>query len=220
MFEGAVTESFANTKVIEGTIVSFVANRKMVITKDVFAEAFGLPTEGLAPNKKKDMKMEYRFLHDIVAKALCAKTGSFDVVTSEKFDLMVAISTSLKSLTKKPEKEAGQMKKPEKAAAEKKKKKEKVVSMGVQKPVEARSQAAPAKSKSETSSDADSRPLAKLKKGGTAPKLKLICSSYASIYKSRLVSIEAKQDEPRATSLALNNGGNRRQSNEEGFGEQ
>ncbi|KZV54891.1 hypothetical protein F511_31314 [Dorcoceras hygrometricum] len=44
------------------------------------------------------------------------------------------------------------------------------------------------------------------------------CSSYASIFNSRLVSIErAKQDEPSATSLALNNGGNRRQSNGEGF---
>ncbi|KZV36671.1 hypothetical protein F511_40281 [Dorcoceras hygrometricum] len=45
------------------------------------------------------------------------------------------------------------------------------------------------------------------------------CSSYASIYNSRLVSIErAKQDKPSATSIALNNGGNRRQSNGEGFG--
>ncbi|KZV36819.1 hypothetical protein F511_03543 [Dorcoceras hygrometricum] len=96
VFEGAVTEFFANAEVIEGTIVSFVANRKMVITKDVFAEAFGLPTEG-APNKKKEMKMEYRLLHDIVAKALCAKAGSLDVVTSKKFDLMVAISAGLKS---------------------------------------------------------------------------------------------------------------------------
>ncbi|KZV34291.1 hypothetical protein F511_38797 [Dorcoceras hygrometricum] len=40
------------------------------------------------------------------------------------------------------------------------------------------------------------------------------CSSYTSIYNSILVSIErAKQDEPSATSLALNNDGNRRQSN-------
>ncbi|KZV32277.1 hypothetical protein F511_22628 [Dorcoceras hygrometricum] len=122
VFEGAVIEFFANAKVITGTIVSFVANRKMVVTKDVFVEAFGLPTEGMvsfidlpaqavaemrmrfsdsgvpfrAPNKKNEMKVEYRLLHDIVAKALCAKAGSFDVVTSEKFDLMVAISADLK----------------------------------------------------------------------------------------------------------------------------
>ncbi|KZV40377.1 hypothetical protein F511_01699 [Dorcoceras hygrometricum] len=76
--------------------------------------------------------------------------------------------------TNKPEKEAGEMKKPEKAAAEKKKKKnkkkknkkkEKVISIVVQKPVEARSQAAPATSMSGTSSDVDSCLLAKIKKG-------------------------------------------------------
>ncbi|KZV14705.1 hypothetical protein F511_41672 [Dorcoceras hygrometricum] len=94
MFEGAVTELFANVKVIAGKIVSFVANRKMVITKDVFTEAFELPTEGLVGfldiltetvvemrflgtdvplrtlNKKKEMRMEYRLLHDIISKAL------------------------------------------------------------------------------------------------------------------------------------------------------
>ncbi|KZV31860.1 patatin-like protein 2 [Dorcoceras hygrometricum] len=87
----------------------------------MFAEAFGLPTEGIvgfldipketvsemrsrfdsdvtfrAPSKKKEMKMEFRLLHDIVVKALCAKAGSFDMVTSEKFYLMVAISVGLK----------------------------------------------------------------------------------------------------------------------------
>ncbi|KZV50759.1 hypothetical protein F511_25621 [Dorcoceras hygrometricum] len=47
VFEGAVIEFFANANVIARTIVSFVANRKMVITKDVFAEEFGLTTEGM-----------------------------------------------------------------------------------------------------------------------------------------------------------------------------
>ncbi|KZV29048.1 hypothetical protein F511_15139 [Dorcoceras hygrometricum] len=94
----------------------------MVITKDVFAATFQLWTEGMVgftdipttivaemkkvfvgtdvsfrpPNKKKNMKVEYRLLHDIVAKALCAKDGSFDVMMSEKFEMMVAISTGLK----------------------------------------------------------------------------------------------------------------------------
>ncbi|KZV38930.1 hypothetical protein F511_41568 [Dorcoceras hygrometricum] len=100
VYEGAVTEFFVNAKVIAGTIFSFVANRKMVITKDMFTVAFGLPTEGiifLAPSKKKEMKMEFRLVHDIVAKELCEKAGSFDVVTSEKFDLMVAITAGLKT---------------------------------------------------------------------------------------------------------------------------
>ncbi|KZV53615.1 hypothetical protein F511_40040 [Dorcoceras hygrometricum] len=47
------------------------------------------------PNKKKEMKVEYRLLHDIVAKALYAKADSFDVVTSERFDLMMSISAGL-----------------------------------------------------------------------------------------------------------------------------
>ncbi|KZV20303.1 ATP synthase subunit O, mitochondrial [Dorcoceras hygrometricum] len=49
-----------------------------------------------APNKKKEIKMEYRLFHDVVAKALYAKADSFDVVTSEKFDLLVAISAGHK----------------------------------------------------------------------------------------------------------------------------
>ncbi|KZV20850.1 hypothetical protein F511_40600 [Dorcoceras hygrometricum] len=43
------------------------------------------------PNKNKDLKVEYRLLHDIVAKSLCTKAGSFDVVMSEKLEMMVAI---------------------------------------------------------------------------------------------------------------------------------
>ncbi|KZV58075.1 hypothetical protein F511_39661 [Dorcoceras hygrometricum] len=122
VYESAMVEFLANEKVIAGTIVSFVANRKLAITKEIFAEVFGLPTEGMVgfldiqkktvdemriqlsgtdapfrtPSKKKQLKMEYRLLHDIVAKYLCSKDGSFDMVTSEKFDLMVAITAGLK----------------------------------------------------------------------------------------------------------------------------
>ncbi|KZV54033.1 hypothetical protein F511_39656 [Dorcoceras hygrometricum] len=121
IYEAVVLECFANVKVVAGKIVSFIAKMKLTLTKDVFSEAFSIPTEGLvgfldipsktvaemwmkfsgtdaplkAPNKNKEMKMEYRLLHDIVAKALCAKGGYFDMVTSEKFDIMVAIIASL-----------------------------------------------------------------------------------------------------------------------------
>ncbi|KZV29341.1 hypothetical protein F511_18492 [Dorcoceras hygrometricum] len=47
-------------------------------------------------NKNKDMKIEYRLLHDIVAKSLSAKAGSFDAVTTEKFEMMVVIRVTLK----------------------------------------------------------------------------------------------------------------------------
>ncbi|KZV28268.1 hypothetical protein F511_20033 [Dorcoceras hygrometricum] len=112
MYEGAVTNFLVNAKVIVGTIVSFVANRN-IFTKYMFTAMFGFPTEGMigfldipketvvemrrqipgsdvsfrARSKKKEMKMEFRLLHDIVAKVLCAKAGSYDVVTIEKFDL-------------------------------------------------------------------------------------------------------------------------------------
>ncbi|KZV18949.1 hypothetical protein F511_03465 [Dorcoceras hygrometricum] len=122
VYEGAVIELITNTKVITGTIVSSMGNRKIALTKDVFTEVFRLPTEGLTdltdipkeivaemrsllsgsdeplftPSKKKGMNMEIRFLHDIVAKALCTKAGSFDMVTNEKFNFMIAITARLK----------------------------------------------------------------------------------------------------------------------------
>ncbi|KZV33690.1 phosphoglycerate mutase-like [Dorcoceras hygrometricum] len=95
----------------------------------MFAETFGLPTEGTvgfldipketmsemrsrfsgsdvpfrSPIKKKEMNMEFRLPHDIVATTLCAKAGSFDMVTSEMFDMMgyaVQLSILLGNLVK------------------------------------------------------------------------------------------------------------------------
>ncbi|KZV32175.1 hypothetical protein F511_25181 [Dorcoceras hygrometricum] len=88
VFEGAVTEFFANVKGYCGDDCQTVV--------DMHRRFSGNDVPFRAPNKKKEMNMEYRLLHDIVAKALCAKAGLFDVVTSEKFDLMVAISAGLK----------------------------------------------------------------------------------------------------------------------------
>ncbi|KZV39108.1 hypothetical protein F511_34244 [Dorcoceras hygrometricum] len=121
VFENAVTEFFINAKVIAGTIVSTLCNQKLVITEDMFSTTFKLPTEGMtglvdipketifemrsrfsainvpfrAPSKKREMQIEYRLLHDIVAKSLCAKAVSFDTVTCEKFEFMVAISAGI-----------------------------------------------------------------------------------------------------------------------------
>ncbi|KZV19196.1 hypothetical protein F511_19076 [Dorcoceras hygrometricum] len=126
VFEGDLIEFFANATVIAGTIVSTMTKRKMVVTKDVFAEMFQLLTEGMVsfselpakavvemkvlfsatgvpfrpPNKKKDMKVEYRMLHDIVAKSLSAKAISLDLVTTKKLEMMVAISVGLKEMIK------------------------------------------------------------------------------------------------------------------------
>ncbi|KZV40619.1 hypothetical protein F511_23415 [Dorcoceras hygrometricum] len=46
IFEEDLNQFFDNSSVIARTIVSTVANRKMVITKPVFVEKFHLPTEG------------------------------------------------------------------------------------------------------------------------------------------------------------------------------
>ncbi|KZV27162.1 hypothetical protein F511_21669 [Dorcoceras hygrometricum] len=99
VFETAVTEFFVNARVIAGTIISTVCNRKMVVTEDIFSATFKLPIEGMtslvdipketivemrrrfsatavpfkAPSKKMEMQFEYRLLHDTVAKSLCAK---------------------------------------------------------------------------------------------------------------------------------------------------
>ncbi|KZV32486.1 hypothetical protein F511_24075 [Dorcoceras hygrometricum] len=88
----------------------------------MFATAFGLPTEGLTDVSdvpkdlvfdawslfseseeqvsiscfKKEMKIEYRLLHDILAKTLFVKSGSFDAVTRERFMLMTAITFDVK----------------------------------------------------------------------------------------------------------------------------
>ncbi|KZV40561.1 hypothetical protein F511_35330 [Dorcoceras hygrometricum] len=121
VFENAVTEFFVNAKVIAETIVSTVCNCKLVVTEDIFFATFKLPIEGITDladipketivemlhrfsatdepfktsSKKIEKNFEYRMLHDIVSKFLCAKSGSFDTVTCEKFEFMFAISTGI-----------------------------------------------------------------------------------------------------------------------------
>ncbi|KZV44583.1 hypothetical protein F511_11269 [Dorcoceras hygrometricum] len=97
VYESAVVEFYANAMVVVGTIISSVANRKLALTKKAFVELFsGSDVLFTAPSKKKEMKMEFRLLHDVVAKAVCAKAWSFAMVTSEKFDLMVSITSGSK----------------------------------------------------------------------------------------------------------------------------
>ncbi|KZV26252.1 hypothetical protein F511_19828 [Dorcoceras hygrometricum] len=121
VFESAVVEYFSNSRVLAGTIVSAVCGQKLVVMEDIFSGTFKLPTEGVqnfsgiptetiaemrirfsattvpfqSSGKKRDLLFEYRLLHDIVAKSLCAKAGSFDKVTCEKFEFMIAISAAI-----------------------------------------------------------------------------------------------------------------------------
>ncbi|KZV40672.1 hypothetical protein F511_32382 [Dorcoceras hygrometricum] len=81
VFEGAVIEFFANAKVLLERLLTDLSAKEVAEMKMAFS-CTGVPFR--PPNKKMDMKVEYRLLHDIMAKALCVKAGSFDVVTSEK----------------------------------------------------------------------------------------------------------------------------------------
>ncbi|KZV41462.1 hypothetical protein F511_34529 [Dorcoceras hygrometricum] len=92
------------------------------ISEEVFAAAFELPMEGFTdlsevPKdmvfdarslfseskeqlsiscKKKDMKIDFRLLGNILAKTIYVKAGSFDEVTHERFLLMIAITYGMK----------------------------------------------------------------------------------------------------------------------------
>ncbi|KZV19747.1 hypothetical protein F511_34567 [Dorcoceras hygrometricum] len=120
--ESALIEFFANGSVRDGMVVSTIGGIAVEIRESVFAETFGLPTEGLtdlsevprnllsdaqsffsASEKevstlclKKEIKMQYRLLSDILAKSLFVKAGSFDVVTRDRFLLMTTITFDVK----------------------------------------------------------------------------------------------------------------------------
>ncbi|KZV25318.1 mediator of RNA polymerase II transcription subunit 12-like [Dorcoceras hygrometricum] len=68
----------ATGSVYEDAVVDFFVNAKVDEMRIRFS-ASAVPFR--ASSKKREMKIEYRLLHDIVAKALCAKAGSFDMVT-------------------------------------------------------------------------------------------------------------------------------------------
>ncbi|KZV56829.1 hypothetical protein F511_18009 [Dorcoceras hygrometricum] len=121
--EAALTEFFANSSVREdGLVVSTVNGVSVEISEEVFAAMFELPVEGLTDlsevpknlvfdarslfsiskeqvsisSLKKAMKIQYRLLHDILAKTIYVKAVSFDFMTRDKFMLMTAITFDVK----------------------------------------------------------------------------------------------------------------------------
>ncbi|KZV23378.1 hypothetical protein F511_43963 [Dorcoceras hygrometricum] len=122
-YEAALTEFFTHGSVREdGMVVSTIRGINVEISEEMFATAFGLPNEGLTDVSdvpkdlvfdarslfseskaqvsisclKKEMKIEYRLLHDILAKTLFVKAGSFESVTRDRFMLMTAITFDVK----------------------------------------------------------------------------------------------------------------------------
>ncbi|KZV42531.1 hypothetical protein F511_37730 [Dorcoceras hygrometricum] len=121
--EAALTEFFTNSSVREdGLVVSTVNEVTVEISEGVFAATFELPVEGLTdlsevPKNlvfdarslfsiskeqvsisclKKAMKIQYHLLHDILAKTIYVKAGSFDSVTRDRFMLMTDITFDVK----------------------------------------------------------------------------------------------------------------------------
>ncbi|KZV56772.1 hypothetical protein F511_34705 [Dorcoceras hygrometricum] len=108
--EQALIEFFENGSVRDGMVVSVIGGMAVEFSESVFAAAFGLPTEGLTDLSevpkdllsnaqrlfstsekevsvsclKKEVKMQYRLLSDILAKSLFVKAGSFDARTVSK----------------------------------------------------------------------------------------------------------------------------------------
>ncbi|KZV19889.1 dystroglycan-like [Dorcoceras hygrometricum] len=122
VYEDALVDFFENASVRNGVVFSTVGGQIVKISEELFAESFELPVEGLGDlsempkdaifdarsivslygeqinlsGRKNQMKMPYRLLCDIVAKAISVKAGSFNAITVEKFSLMTAVVCGVK----------------------------------------------------------------------------------------------------------------------------
>ncbi|KZV39427.1 hypothetical protein F511_24131 [Dorcoceras hygrometricum] len=122
VYEDALVDLFENASVRNGVVFSTVGGQIVKISEKLFAESFELPVEGLGDlsempkdaifdarsivslsgeqinlsGRKNQMKMPYRLLCDIVAKAISVKAGSFNAITVEKFSLMTAVVCGVK----------------------------------------------------------------------------------------------------------------------------
>ncbi|KZT76399.1 hypothetical protein F511_46576 [Dorcoceras hygrometricum] len=95
VYEKDLVTFFENGTVRGNTVVSTVKGVTVNISEDqrAFSES-GEPIK--ASCKNKEMKVEFRLLNDILAKAITAKAGSFDAVTQESFRLMAVIHYGIK----------------------------------------------------------------------------------------------------------------------------
>ncbi|KZV45863.1 hypothetical protein F511_30181 [Dorcoceras hygrometricum] len=122
IFETALVEFYQNDSVRDGRVISTVQGKSVQISEEVFARIFQLPVEGLTDMnevpkdlvfdartefsftgekltnfcKKRELKIDFRLLSDILAKSVILKAGSFDAVTHERFLMMTAINGGVK----------------------------------------------------------------------------------------------------------------------------
>ncbi|KZV38910.1 hypothetical protein F511_30474 [Dorcoceras hygrometricum] len=122
VYEDALVDFFENASVRNGVVISTVGGQLVEISEKLFAETFELPIDGLGDlsempkdvvfdarsivsqsgepinlsGRKNQMKMPFRLLCDIVAKAISVKAGSFNAITVEKFSLLTAVVCGVK----------------------------------------------------------------------------------------------------------------------------
>ncbi|KZV52572.1 hypothetical protein F511_24430 [Dorcoceras hygrometricum] len=122
VYEDALVDFLENASVRNGVVFSTVGGQIVEISEKLFAETFELPVDGLGDlsempkdaifdarsivslsgepinlsGRKNQMKMHFRLLCDIVAKAISVKAGSFNVITVEKFSLMTVVVCGVK----------------------------------------------------------------------------------------------------------------------------
>ncbi|KZV24227.1 hypothetical protein F511_35113 [Dorcoceras hygrometricum] len=122
VYEDALVDFFENASVRSGVIISTVGGQLVEISEALFAESFELPVDGFGDlseipkdaifdarsivsqsgdpislsGRKNQMKMPFRLLCDIMAKAISVKAGSFNAITVEKFSLMTAVVYGVK----------------------------------------------------------------------------------------------------------------------------
>ncbi|KZV37469.1 hypothetical protein F511_14885 [Dorcoceras hygrometricum] len=122
VYEDALVDFFENASVRSGVVISTVGGQLVEISEKLLAETFELPIDGLGDfsempkdaifdarsivslsgepislsGRKNQMKMPFRLLCDIVAKAISVKAGSFNAITVEKFSLLTAVVCGVK----------------------------------------------------------------------------------------------------------------------------
>ncbi|KZV20853.1 hypothetical protein F511_40771 [Dorcoceras hygrometricum] len=122
VYEDALVDFLENASVRSGVVISTVGGQLVEISEKLFAETFELPIDGLGDlsempkdaifdarsivslsgepinlsGRKNQMKMPFRLLCDIVAKAISVKAGSFNAITVEKFSLITAVVCGVK----------------------------------------------------------------------------------------------------------------------------
>ncbi|KZV34313.1 hypothetical protein F511_38645 [Dorcoceras hygrometricum] len=97
-YKSALTEFFENGSVRDVMVVSTIVGTTVEISEEIFAAMFELSTEEQVSISchKREMKIEYRLLSDILANTIYVKAGSFYAVTRERFLLMTVITFDVK----------------------------------------------------------------------------------------------------------------------------